>query len=705
MTFFRKHITIFQFIIINQIITKTMLNKMSKNYIKPRGIFNSNNMGMICMAFIFLLSGSITSTFAQDKKDPVLLSIADEDITKSEFLAVYQKNNVEGEVLDKKSLVEYLELFINFKLKVKEAMDMGLDTVPSFINELKGYRDQLAKPYFIDEEVNAELLQQAYERKKLDVRVSHILIRMDKFAKPADTLEAYNKALELHNRIMAGEDFNDVAEEASEDPSARDMPARGFQPPRKGNRGDIGYFSVFDMVYPFEEASYNLEIGEVSMPVRTDFGYHLIKVKNKQTALGKVQVAHLFLQMPKEATASDSVKLEQKADSLYQALEQGANWNELVSDFSDDKSSALTGGTLPWFGSNRMVPEFIDGVATISDTGQISKPILTSYGWHIIKLVDTKPIKSFEDEKDELKQSLAKDTRSKKSKESIIRRVKSEYDYKEYPEAVEAFSSVIDSSIYKRKWETAQAEGMNELVFELGDEKFTQQDFAEYISTHQSISSKETIKVFLEKTFKSYVDAEVIEFLDVRLEDIFPEFKSLVNEYRDGILLFELTDEKVWSAAIKDTTGLKNFHNNHVNEYMWGDRVDATLITSPSEEAVEKAHAMAKEGKTGEEIKEAFASDSLLTIYVVNKKYERTNNEIIEKISWEKGVSKIKEDENGLSGFAIIHQLIGPEPKSLSEARGLITADYQNYLEKKWIEQLRKKYPVTIHQVVLHEIK
>jgi peptidyl-prolyl cis-trans isomerase SurA len=703
--FLRKHITIFRYSNNNQLAKNKIANKMVKSYKKLNGMLRPVLKGMSILTFVFILFGSGSNTIAQENQDPILLSIADEDITKSEFLAVYQKNNVEGEVLDKKSLVEYLELFINFKLKVKEAMDMGLDTVPSFINELKGYRDQLAKPYFIDEEVNAELLQQAYERKMTDVRVSHILIRVDKFATPADTLEAYNKTYALYERIMAGEDFNVVAEEASEDPSARDMPARGFQPARKGNRGDIGYFSVFDMVYPFEEASYSMDIGEVSTPVRTDFGYHLIMVQNMQPAMGKVQVAHLFLQMPKDATAEDSAMLVQKVDSLYQALEQGAEWDELVSNFSDDKSSAMNGGALPWFGSNRMVPEFIDGIATIADTGQISQPILTSYGWHIIKLMDTKPIKSYDEEKEELKQSLAKDTRSNKSKESIIRQVKADYNYKEYPKAVEAFNSVIDSSIYKRKWETAQAEGMNDLVFELGDEEFNQQDFAEYISTHQSISSKETIEVFLEKTFTAYVDDEVINFLDERLEEIYPEFKALVNEYRDGILLFELTDEKVWSAAIKDTTGLKAFHAEHKDDYMWGDRVDATLVTSFSEEAVKKARTMAKDGKTGEEIKEAFASDSLLNINVVDKKFERSSNDIIGKINWEKGVSKIVKDENGQSGFAIIHQLVGPEPKSLNEARGLITADYQNYLEKEWIEQLREKYPVTIHQAVLHEIK
>jgi peptidyl-prolyl cis-trans isomerase SurA len=678
---------------------------MVKNFYKSNGSITSGVMSVILMISVFVISGVFSTTLAQNGEDPVLLSIADENITKSEFLGVYQKNNVEGEVLDKKSLEEYLELFINFKLKVKEAMDLGLDTVPSFINELKGYRDQLAKPYFIDEEVNAELLQEAYQRKKLDVRVSHILIRVEKYAKLDESQAAYDKAMELRDRIMNGEDFNAVAEEASEDPSARDMPARGFQPPRKGNRGDIGYFSVFDMVFPFEEAAYNLEVGEVSQPVKTDFGYHLIKVQNKQPALGKVQVAHLFLQMPKEAGAEDSVNLQQKADSLYQALVEGANWNELVGDFSDDKSSAMNGGTLPWFGSNRMVPEFIDGIATIADTGQISKPILTSYGWHIIKLVDTKPIKSFDEEKGELKQSLAKDTRSKKSQESIIRRVKEENNFTENISAVGALTYVIDSTIYKRKWDTEKAEGMNDLIFELGGEKYFQQDLAEYISNHQSISSKETVEQFVGKTYKKYVDEVVIEFLDERLEDIYPEFKALVNEYRDGILLFELTDEKVWSAAIKDTTGLKEFHNKHKNDYMWGNRLEATLITSLSVDAVEKAHVMAKDGKSGEEIQEAFATDSLITLNVVTKKFEKTDNDIIDSIKWKTGVSKIEKDENEQFGFAIVYGLLVPEPKDLSEARGLITADYQNYLEKEWIEKLRNKYTVTVNEDILSEIK
>lgn len=652
---------------------------------------------LIMMPFLWLAS--------QTAQDPVLLTIGNEDVTKSEFLSIYQKNNVNGEVMDKKSLEEYLELFINFKLKVKEAEDMGLDTIPSFITELKGYRDQLAKPYFVDEELNAKLLQQAYDRKKQDIRVSHILIRVEKFTKPADTLEAYSKILAIRERIVKGENFNAVAEEVSEDPSARDMPAKGFQPARKGNRGDIGYFSVFDMVYPFEEAAYNLPVGKVSNPVRTDFGYHLVLVQAKYPALGKVQVAHLFLQIMPESKNADSVRYAAKADSLYKALQAGSVWDELVRNFSDDKSSSMNGGTLPWFGSNRMVPDFIDGIRHLTDSGQISKPVLTSYGWHIIKLVEKKPVGSFEDEKADLKQSLAKDVRSNKSKESIIIKVKKEANYVDYPKAINEFVAIMDSSIYKRKWEISKAANLNSTIFKLGDEKYSQQQFAEYLVNHQSISSKETVEQFLNDSFKKFVDEKVIEYEDARLESKYPEFKALVKEYRDGILLFELTDQKVWSKAIKDTTGLKQFHEIHKMDYLWGDRVDATLVTTSSEEGAKEVMKLAKKGKTADQIREEFKNDTVFDVKVVEKKYPKNDNQIIDNIEWKAGISKIVQDKDGRFGFAIIKGLVAPEPKSLSEARGLITADYQNYLEKEWIQELKAKYVVKVDKDVLSTIK
>jgi peptidyl-prolyl cis-trans isomerase SurA len=644
--------------------------------------------------------------FAQQQNDKTLMQIGNEKITVEDFMSVYQKNNVEGEVLDKKSVEEYLDLFINFKLKVKEAEALGLDTVRSFVNELKGYRDQLAKPYFVDEEVNAKLLQEAYNRKLSDLRVSHILVRADQYASPEDTLKAYNKIMELRKRIVEnGEDFNDIAEEASEDPSARDMPAQGFQPPRKGNRGDIGYFTVFDMVLPFEDAAYSLKEGEVSGPVRTEFGYHLVKLQSKKPALGKVQVAHLFLKTPQDATSAQIEEVKTRIDSIHTALANRADWDEMVRLFSDDKSSAENSGKLPWFGSNRMVPDFIDGIRGLNKPGDFSQPVLTSYGWHIIRLVESKPVGTFEEEMDELKQSLAKDKRSSLGKESIVRKTKQSAGFKEDKKAINAVFATVDSSIYKRKWEVSKAEGLNKMIFSLGDEKYTQQDFAEFLSKRQSISSRESLQHFLEKTYDDFVETKVIDYKDARLEEMYPEFRALVKEYRDGILLFELTDQKVWSKAIKDTTGLKQFYEQNKQNYSWGPRLDAVLVTSQNRNDVEKAFDLVKSGMDVNELTSVLVNDKELDIKIQERKFSDGDNELADKATWKKGVSDVLFASDGSAGFLVINKVLDPEPKKLEEARGIITADYQNYLEKEWIKELRKKYTVTVDYDVLNSLK
>jgi len=648
-----------------------------------------------------------TSLFAQkETADPVLLSIDKQDITLSEFLSVYKKNNLEGEVLDRKSLEEYLELYINFKLKVREAEELGMDTVQSFINELEGYRDQLAKPYFVDEKLNEQLLKEAYERKKTDLRASHILITLDQYAPPKDTLEAYNKIMEIRKRIVDNkEDFNDVASEVSDDPSARDMPARGYQPARKGNKGDIGYFSVFDMVYPFEEMAYNLKLNEVSKPLRTQFGYHLVKLTAKKPALGKVQVAHLYLQVPQDPTEENNAKLKIRVDSIYNALKAGANWDTLVRKLSDDKSSSMNGGILPWFNSNRMVPQFIDGIRSIKDSGQISQPVLTSYGWHIIKLLDTKPIDTFEDEKANLKQSLTKDSRADLSKEAVINKVKKEAGFKKYDQAIIEFYPLMDSSIFIRKWETEKAAHLTKVMASLGDEEYNQQEFATYIAKNQSINPKETVSQFIDRLFDKFIDEKVIEYEDARLESKYPEFRDLIKEYRDGILLFELTDEKVWSKAIKDTTGLKEFYEKHQNNYMWDKRANAILFVSNTKVGAEKALLMTQQRMSVDQIKESFVHDTVNTIKITEKKFSKGDNDIIDKIEWIEGTSPIIHEPEKDFSFAIIRSIVDPEPKSLSEARGIITADYQNFLEQEWLKQLRKKYTVNVNQDVLSQIK
>lgn len=657
------------------------------------------------LVVLFMCIG--TAVTAQKKtKDPILLTINGENITVSEFLSVYRKNNIENQVLDPKSLEEYLELYINFKLKVKEAEELGLDTLQSFRNELKGYRDQLAKPYFVDEEVNNQLLKQAYERKLWDIRASHILITVDQYAPPEDTLAAYQKIMEIRKRIVQNkEDFNEVAAEVSDDPSARDMPARGFQPPRKGNKGDLGYFSVFDMVYPFEEAAYNLKIGEVSMPVRTQFGYHLIKVTDKKPALGKVQVAHLFLQSPSEPTEENNARVKARIDSLYNALTKGANWDTLVKKFSDDKGSAMNGGILPWFGSNRMVPQFIDGIRTLKKPGDISKPVLTSYGWHIIKLIEHKPVGTFEEEKANLKQSLSRDSRSELARESVVKKVLAEAGYTRNDKALAQFYPLMDSSLYNRKWDPAVAASLNGIIATIGNQQFSQQEFAQYLAKNQSIFPNETFPQFVDRIFKKFIDDKAIEYLDAHLEEKYPEFKALVKEYRDGILLFDLTDQKVWSKAIKDTVGLRNFYENNRHKYMWDERADVIIFTSNTREGAEKALHMAKQRMSIDQIKEAFALDTLHTITITEKKYQRGENTLVDQCKWEPGFSDIMADQNNTFSFVLIRAILPPEPKQFHEARGNITADYQNYLEQEWLKELRGKYTVTVNYDVLSQIK
>ncbi|MEI8049804.1 MAG: peptidylprolyl isomerase, partial [Bacteroidota bacterium] len=258
--------------------------------------------GMLTIAALILFS----QVWSQNS-DQVLMNVAGENVTKSEFLGVYQKNNTKGEVIDQKSLDEYLDLFINFKLKVKEAEVLGLDTVKSFRDELGGYRKQLAQPYLIDEDANKALLDEAFARKGEDIRASHILIRVDKNAKPADTLAAYNKVMKIRKRLLKGEDFGKLAIEFSDDESAKDRTQEGRT--MKGNKGDLGYFTVFDMVYPFETGAYSTKTGDVSQPVRSEFGYHLIKFTDRKPAMGKVQIAHILFLYPKDAKAADSAAL------------------------------------------------------------------------------------------------------------------------------------------------------------------------------------------------------------------------------------------------------------------------------------------------------------------------------------------------------------------------------------------------------------
>ncbi|MCX6243528.1 MAG: peptidylprolyl isomerase [Bacteroidetes bacterium] len=656
------------------------------------------------LALLILIGISLPST-AQVKNDEILLNIGGKPITVGEFMAVYQKNDMKkGEPVDQKKLEEYLQLYINFKLKVREAEELGLDTVTTFVNELKGYRDQLAKPYFSDEATIERLTKEAWDREHFDLRTRHIFIKLAPDALPDDTLQAWQKISKIRERVMNGESFEKVATEASEDPSARDREATQQHPFLPGNHGDLGYFTVFDYVYPFENGAYRTEAGKVSPIVRTEYGYHIIKVTSRHDALGKITAAHLYMSIPKNAKHEDSLRVAQRIDSVYQLLKGGEKWDDLVKKYSDDKGSAGKGGTLPPFGVNRMVPEFIDAIYALQKPGDYSAPVKTPYGWHIIRLVERKTPGKFEDEKADLKQKVQKDGRSEIAKQTVLSNIRKEAGFTENPDAKKDFYTVVTDSIFNGKWDPALAQNLSKPMFTVGDTRYTQKDFTAYLQKNQRKTEKQKIIFFIDRAYKDFVTEGLIKWENARLESKYPDFRNLMGEYRDGILLFDLTDQKVWSKAVKDTTGLKEYYENNKKNYMWDERMDATIYTVRDQKYAQKVRNFIISGLTDDAILKEINTDTAKILKIESGKYSRKENPYIDAITWAPGLSGELKANTG-AVIVNVRKIIPPEVKTLNEARGLITNDYQNYLEKIWVEYLHRKFTVIVNKEVLARIK
>lgn len=660
-----------------------------------------NRIAIVLSALIILF----IMPFANAQDERIIVKIGDEDVSVDEFMKVYNKNNVHDEAIDSKSIEEYLDLYVNFRLKVMEAEELGMDTISAFQEELAGYRKQLAEPYFANEEIMDELLKEAYDRQKFALRASHILIMVGPDAMPEDTLIAYNKVLEARERVMKGEPFSIVAADMSDDESARARVVnnRGGEQPVPGNGGDLSYFTAFDMVYQFETGAYNTSINEVSMPVRTDYGYHIIKVTDKIDALGNIEVAHLYVKMPENATNNDSTSIQLKIDSLYQRILNGEDFDELTKEYSDDKGSSARAGLLPKFTVNRMVPEFIKAISTLSDSGDVSKPVLTSYGWHLIKLYSSSGIKPFDDVKADLEKRLKKDKRGQKSQEVIIADIKKEYNFKQYNDNLKAIYGIVDSTIYEGTWKVVDGTSLSEKLFTLGANSYAQVDFVNYLQENQKIGKTEKINEYINKVFKEYVDQECRAYEDSKLEEKYPEFRAIVKEYRDGILLFELTDQKVWSKAVSDTLGLDAYHKEHEKEFMWGQRLEAVIYSFSDTTYINTTKGLIDSGMADEDIIIQINGDSLDVLTINHKLFAKGDNEIIDSIKWKKSYATTV-NKDGKTHYVVVKGKLAPEPKLFSEARGLITAGYQEHLEKEWISSLKTKYPVEISSEVLSSL-
>ncbi len=631
----------------------------------------------------------MASLLNAQKGGDVFIDFGNEKVSKEEFKRVYLKNN-SGEMISKSTVDEYLELYINFKLKVKEAEARGLDTVASFVEELAGYRKQLAQPYLSADGIIEGLKKEAYDRLLLDVKARHILILASEDASPDDTLKAYQKIEKVRKMIEDGKDFSEAALEYSEDPSV------------KTNNGSLGYFTAFYMVYPFESAAYSTKKGDVSEIVRSKFGYHILKVDDKRPAVGNIKVAHILISSDQEISKTDDP--EGKIKEIYKKIENGEPFDALAGQFSDDTRSASNGGELQTFGVGRMVPEFEDVAFGLKKDGDISKPFKTQYGWHIMKRIEHYEIGSYEEVERELTSRIKKDSRSNLSEHAVLANIKKQYGFKENIKERNDFYDVLDTSFFKGNWSAAKASKLNKTLFEIGEKKVNQTEFAAYLEKRQLKRKKKLdLRVIINKDYSAFKRQELLAYKNSKLDDEYPEFKALMEEYHDGILLFNLTDELVWSKASKDTVGLENFYEKNQGNYRWKDRVDAVVYSVINEEVGEKIKTMTAEGKELAEMVDEINKSSQLNVRYEQKKYERGENEFVDQVHWTEGFSEMIPNYNRFQ-LIYIKEVLSPTYKTTEDARGIITSDYQEYLEAEWIKELRNKYEFSVNQAILKKL-
>ena len=658
------------------------------------------------MKSLLLTLAFICSFFAFGQEDKIILTINGEEVRTSEFMYIYTKNNPNPSY-DADSLNDYMELFINYKLKVHEARRLKYDTIPRLVKELADYREQLSLPYMVDQEMNEELIKQAYHRTINEVKASHILVNVPQNATDRDTANAYKKIMDIRKEVMDGLEFSEAAKKYSDDPSAA------------SNGGNLGYFTAFQMVYPFEEAAFNTKEDKVSMPIRTRFGYHIIWVDKFRQALGKVQSAHIMIISNSKMSQEDQDKAKKKVDEIYAELQGGAVFEDLAKKYSEDNSSRNKGGLLPKFGAGtkqRMVPEFEDAVFELKNDGDYSAPVKTSYGWHIIKRVSLEPVPTYEEMYRELKLKVERDVRAKTTQQSFVNKLKKEYRFHEHKNVLKLVVEQVDESIYNAKWKgVSGADTLSKHIMSFAGKEFTIAEFSEYMKKNQTRNpQKIDLGLYVDGQYEAWVTEEIKKYEDTQLESKYPAFKSLIQEYRDGILVFEIMQNEIWNKASKDSTGIENYFNNHRDDFTYPTRFDGVMYRCKSKETVKDVLALIKTDtlKYGE-IQKMVNKDSELNCFAKKhifnsetteafKIYKKGNYKGLRKLKT--GVNKAFEHE-GEYYIMDIKEILAPRKREFSEARGLVTAAYQNQMEEEWLKKLRTEYDIQIKTDVLHGLK
>lgn len=648
---------------------------------------------IFCLAFIFSIN--FLGLTAQD--DPVLFTVGDTPVHVSEFNYIYSKTNGTGADYSKKSLEEYLDLYTRFKLKVKKAKEMQIDTIPALKRELAGYRKQLSNSYLMDKGVKDKLLRTAYKRLKTDVNISHIMVSIKGRKQPKDVENAYSRITAIKKELDGGEDFGKIVAAKSDDPYS------------KKTGGLIGWVTAVlpNGFYEMENAAYETKVGAYSEPFRTDMGFHILKVNETREARGNIELAQIVVfDDPKKADKDAKAII----DKAYADLKAGGDFEQIARTVSDDKKSASKGGYLGFFGIGVHEKVFEDAAFTLKNDGDYSAPVKSSTGWHIIKRVSKPELGSYEAEKNRLQAKIERDSRFKEARIAMVNKIKDESDFSIDQTVLDEFVKTLDKDFLTTKWRAPKKS--DKILFSFGaKEKYTLGGFTDYLlrSAKDRVTKGRGKKTdeLVDELLNDYSNEKALEYEKSQLSEKYPDFRSLMREYEEGIILFEVTKMLVWDKASKDTVGLKNFYNKNQDKYLWGERAETTTYTlrSQSEKILAKARKLAKKKGSEAVLAKINKKGNLLTVTKGKAEKGKKSFPGLDNMTWKKGVlspSNINSD-NTVS-FVKIEKVLPREKKALKDARGYVIADYQDELEAQWIKELQAAYPIKINQEVLNNL-
>ncbi|MCM1531517.1 MAG: peptidylprolyl isomerase [Bacteroides sp.] len=658
-----------------------------------------------CLLFVLGMTGLNAQKINDDS---ILLIVGSDTTTRGEFYKNYTQNAVQGRKISTKAELEnYLQLYINFRLKVEAAKDAGYDTIKLLQDELQNYRAQFAKPYLSDQELAEDLYEEAYHHMRYNMGARHILIAVNRYDKPADTLAAYKKCLEIRNQLMDGADFCDMVIRYS---SEYRRPKGPFVPQKTGYEGRLPYITGMSMVYPFEQALYGLKSGEISMPVRTRYGYHLIQLLDKRPALGKVTFLHIMaMNRPGDTTQ----KALNRMKMVYDSLQAGGNFYDLASRYSDDRSSASRGGEVTLTKLDRMYPEVIEQLFSLKE-GEYTRPFPSRLGWHIVKLVSKAGIEDYSSARAAIMYTFDNDPERgmmpvEAQQKDLLKDAKWKLNQNVWKEVLKWLpDTVYGDKLPKDSMDNPVLFGKTLLVYEGKDVPVWS-----FIKLARLNSRRDVIvdvKMWADDMFKTFLGTRATIHEMSVLEQKYPDFAAMMKEYRDGIYLFDINNHRVWGKAVDDTVGQQAYYDEHKSKYFSPAKAIATVFTyNVAKIDTKKVRALMQKAYKGHWTFERLKAEAVdmfgeSNIRVDSMAYLKGKNYFVDKVEWKPGLSGDLISGTDSKAFVWIHDVIEPRQYSLEEVKGTVITDYQGYLEDEWIKELKNTYKVTLNKDVFESL-